>query len=166
MRVMFEFLFHSVDLFPHMWKASWKTWIDSYRLGLQQPCSWLTAVPAASPTLRQTVKWNKQKNTRVAKKKGVGDDGGGGGWVGAKKRRNILWKRSQRSSPRLPPRSVLSTSLQFKLAKGCNEVIVGPLVICQLHVSRPDHHRHVHPGVFSCFSLCKDKSTSVCIDSI
>lgn len=56
--------------------------------------------------------------------------------------------------------SVLSSSRQFKLAKGRNEVIVGPLLVCQLHVPGPDHHNHVHPGFFSCFRLCEDKSTS------
>lgn len=71
-----------------------------------------------------------------------------------------MMRRSQRGSPRLPSRSVLNTSHQFKLAEGCNEVIVGSLVIRQLHVSRPDHHHRVRPGFLSCFSLCSDKSMS------
>lgn len=69
-----------------------------------------------------------------------------------------LEMKSEWVPPRRPPRSALNTSSQFKLVKGCNECIVGPLIICQLHVSGPDHHHHVRPSLLSCFGLCDDKS--------
>lgn len=62
----------------------------------------------------------------------------------------------------LPPRSLLNASAQFQLAKGCDEVIVGPLVIRQLQVPRTHHHHHVGPRLLSCFSLCQDESQYEC----
>ncbi len=114
-------------------------------------------VANCSPSSISYTSWtvNVEQTKTSELQKGRGKERGSGGG-GAKKRKNrSLW--SKRSSPRLPPRSVLSASRHFKLAKGCDEVIVGPLVICQLHVSRPDHHHHVHPSFFSCFSLCNEK---------
>ena len=61
----------------------------------------------------------------------------------------------------VPPSSVLNTSRHFQLAKGCNEAIVGALVIRQLHVPGPDHHHHVHPRFLCCFGLWEDKYTSM-----
>jgi len=51
---------------------------------------------------------------------------------------------------------VLSTSRQLEFAKGSNEVIMGALLIRQLHVSRPDHHQHVHSSFFCRFGLCNN----------
>lgn len=58
-------------------------------------------------------------------------------------------------------RSLLSMSCKLKLAKGGNEVIMGPLLICQLHVSRPDHHHNINAGFFCSFRLCNDKCSHV-----
>lgn len=51
-------------------------------------------------------------------------------------------------------RSLLDVSTQFQLAEGCDEAVVGPLIICQLQVPGPDHHHHVKPRLFGCFGLC------------
>lgn len=52
-------------------------------------------------------------------------------------------------------RSVLNPSTQFQLAEGCDEAVVGSLVISQLEVAGPDHHHNVKPRLFGCFGLCK-----------
>lgn len=59
--------------------------------------------------------------------------------------------------------SLLNASAQFQLAKGCDEVIVGPLVIRQLQVPRTHHHHHFGPRLLSCFSLCQDESQYVSV---
>lgn len=52
-------------------------------------------------------------------------------------------------------------SCKLKLAKGGNEVIMGPLLICQLHVSRPDHHHNINAGFFCSFGLYNDKCSHI-----
>lgn len=60
---------------------------------------------------------------------------------------------------RLTPGSTLNRSRQLKLVKGCNEFVMSSLVIGQLHVSRPDHHNHIHSSFLGCFRFCSDRRT-------
>lgn len=60
---------------------------------------------------------------------------------------------------RLTPGSALNRSRQLKLVKGCNEFVMSSLIIGQLHVSRPDHHNHIHSSFLGCFRFCSDRRT-------
>lgn len=53
--------------------------------------------------------------------------------------------------------AALNRSRQFKLVKGRNEFVMSSLIVGQLHVSRPDHHHHVHSSFLGCFCFCSDK---------
>lgn len=52
-------------------------------------------------------------------------------------------------------KSTLNAPIQFQLVEGCDEAVVGCLIISQLKVARPDHHYDVKTRLFSCFGLCK-----------
>lgn len=94
--------------------------------------------------------WTKLNHQEVQKKKKK-KEGVEVGWGGKEEKERVIMKLS------LVLLVALNSSRQFELAKGCNEVIMSSFFIRQLHVSRPDNHRHVHPDIFSCFRLCNDK---------
>lgn len=60
---------------------------------------------------------------------------------------------------RLAPGSSLNRSRQLKLVKGRNEFVMSSLIIGQLHVSRPDHHNHIHSSFLGGFRFCGDRRT-------